>query len=222
MGDSFEVAEVTDSLEALGVFRFWKNAFLVIIIVSTLATQCSFWLVDIGLVGVDAESGPHTVLPVDANASLDSRVASLPGENGQTDSYAVTFDHLAHVVRIANGTAIMGAILYCLTLQSCMIITVVGRLGGSRHVCRAFFLALVMLVLLLPWQHIFGSFVLGMLYRPEELIVGHAAKTEGLFALVLYYLRFCGLWLVCMLLLLASLFKCSHWARSILRRLEII
>jgi hypothetical protein len=88
--------------------------------------------------------------------------------------------------------------------------------------CRAFFLALVVLVLLLPWQSILGSFVQGALYAPHELTTAHSAKTGGLFALSLYYLRFCGLWVLCLVLLVLSQFRCAHWAKSILKRLEII
>lgn len=221
MGDSFEVAEVTDSLETLGVLRFWKNTFLIVILISMLVTQAGFWLVDLKLVSGSTQTGSSLATSGDTNVGLDVAAVGVPEEDHPVE-FAFTTGHWTQMVQIANGTAILGVILYCLTIRSCMLITAVGRLGGLGHVCRAFFLALVVLVLLLPWQHLLGPFVLGTLYGPGELMTAGSAKSEGGLALVLYYLRFCGLWLLCLILLLASQFKCAHWASSILRRLEII
>ena len=81
-----------------------------------------------------------------------------------------------------------------------------------------------MLVLLLPWQSIFGSFVIGAIYTPAELVKGYInhSNSSGIFASVLYYLRFTGYWAFIFLLLLFSQLRSARWARAILRRLEII
>jgi len=220
--DKFDMAGVTDCLEALSVFRSWKNVFLTLVMASLLATQAVFWLVDLGLVGVGTDASVVPSATVDANTSSDVNVGETTWRGGPAGFLDNTMGHLNYVVRAANGIAILGAILYCLTLQFSMIITVMGRLGGMRDVCRAFFLALVALVLILPWQHMLDSFALGLLYGPGELISGYLDKSEGLFRLVLYYLRFCGLWLLGFILLVMSQIRCMCWSRSILRRLEII
>jgi hypothetical protein len=220
--DKFDMVDVTDRLEALSVFRWWKNVFLALVIASMLATQAVFWLVDLGLVGVGTEPSVAPSAIVDANTGPDVNIGEIADGGGPAGFLGITMDHLGYVIRTANGIAILGAILYCLTLQFSMIITVMGRLGGIRHVCRAFFLALLMLVLLLPWQHMLDSFALGLLYGRGELISGYLEKSEGAFRLILYYLRFCGLWLLCFIFLVMSQIKCMCWARSILRRLEII
>lgn len=219
---SFEVKEVTDSLEALGVFRLWKNVFLVVIIFSMLATQASFWLIDLGLVDPAPEPGSGSPVVVEADASADNNAGNIPGDVKAPGFFGVTLRHLGYVLRIGNGTAMLGAILYCLTLQFCIMITVMAKLGGLQYVCRAFFWGLVMLILLLPWQHILDASVLGALYGPDELIQRCLSKLDGLFPMILHYLRFCGLWLLCLLLLLMSQIKCVRWAKDILRRLEII
>lgn len=220
--DKFDMVDVTDRLEALSVFRWWKNVFLLLVIASMLATQGAFWLVDFGLIGVATELGGAPRAVVDANTGPDINVRETAGRGDPDDFLGITMDRLGCVIRIANGIAILGAILYCLTLQFSMIMTVMGRLGGIRHVCRAFFLALVALALILPWQHMLDSFALGVLYGPGELTNGYLQKSEGLFHLVLYYLRFCGLWLLSCIFLVTSQIKCMCWARSILHRLEII
>jgi hypothetical protein len=220
--DNYDMTEVTDSLEALSVCRLWKNASFVIVIVSMAMTQGIFWLVDLGLVSADSEPSAITRLVVDANAGPAASVAEITGGTSPLAALGITVDHLVYAIRTANGTAILGAILYCLTLQFSIGITVMGKLGGVRHVCQAFFWALLMLVLLLPWQHMLDSFALGLLYGPRELMSGHLEKSQDSFRLVLYYLRFCGLWLLGLVFLLISQIKCMTWARSILRRLEII
>jgi hypothetical protein len=173
--DNYDMTEVTDSLEALSVCRFWKNVFFAIVIVSMAVTQCAFWLVDLGLVKIGSEPSVVSRTIVGANAGPDVKLGEMSGEADQLSSLGITMGHLACVIQTANGTAVLGAILFCLTLQFSIGITVMGKFGGMRHVCRAFFCALLMLVLLLPWQHAFDSVVLGLLYVPDELIRGQLA-----------------------------------------------
>jgi hypothetical protein len=78
-----------------------------------------------------------------------------------------------------------------------------------------------MLILLLPWQFVFGRIVLGAMYTPGELVSWLDNEPSG-FGTILYYLRFCGYWLLILLLLFLSQLRSSRWARAILRRLEII
>jgi len=101
-------------------------------------------------------------------------------------------------------------------------VSLVGRLGGMNHISRAFFLSLVMLILLLPWQSIFGGVVLGAIYTPGELVEWCSAETSGILDIVLRYLRFTGYWLVILLLLIFSQLRSGRWTKTILRRLEVI
>jgi hypothetical protein len=220
--DNYDMTEVTDALEALSVCRFWRNASFVIVIVSMTLTQAMFWLLELDLVRTDLEPTVLTHTVVDAIVDSGASVGEISGSTSPPAALGMTVDHLSCTVRTANGAAILGAILYCLTLQFSVGITVMGKLGGVRHVCRAFFWALLMLVLLLPWQHMFDSFALGLLYSPYELMSAHLEKSQDLFPLALYYLRFCGPWLLGLVFLVMSQIKCMSWVKSILRRLEII
>ena len=101
-------------------------------------------------------------------------------------------------------------------------VSMLGRLGGINHISRAFFLSLLMLVLLLPWQIIFSNVVTGAIFTPSELLKWHFSEMDSLFDITLYYLRFSGYWLLILLLLIFSQIRSSRWAKAILRRLEVM
>ncbi len=52
------VFETNDSLEAVSVFRGWKNIFFGILLACLLLTQAAFWLVNLKIVEVPAVSEP--------------------------------------------------------------------------------------------------------------------------------------------------------------------
>ena len=135
--------------------------------------------------------------------------------------FGITFGHLAWLVRFLNAVLIVTATLYCLTMLLALNVSLIGRLGGINHICRAFFISLVMLVLLLPWQSAFGCVIKGAMYTPSEL-KACSTETSGIFGIILYYLRFTGYWLLIMLLLILSHVRSCRWTKAILRRLEVI
>ena len=247
--------DTTDCLEAVGVFRGWKNFLFVIVFLCLLLSQICFWLVTIPSLreyfiesGVQAKSDTPDAMPEpvprealqDANKPAEDTApaASEPNEataetvaeqlqpaaeTGKTGRlFGITFAHLSWLIRFVNAVLILTATLYCLTMLFSLKVSLVGRLGGINHICRAFFLSLILLILLLPWQNIFGRIVAGAIYAPEELARWCFAEASGRFDTVLYYLRFSGYWLLVVLLLILSQFRSSRWAGAILRRLEII
>jgi hypothetical protein len=118
---------------------------------------------------------------------------------------------------------ILSAILYCLTVLSSLQIAISGRLGGINHICRAFFLSLLFVVLLLPWQKIFAGLAVGAVYSPKELFSSCIAVQSGdTFDQILHYTRFFALWLVEVFLLIFAHVRSMRWAKAILRRLEVI
>jgi len=135
----------------------------------------------------------------------------------------ITCEQLTWAIRLVNAVLILTASLYCLTLLFSLKVSLHGRLGGINHISRAFFLSLLMLVLLLPWQKVFGNVVTGAVYTAAELTQWHAAeKTDDLFHTILYYARFSGYGALILLLLVLSQYRSLCWAKAILRRLEII
>lgn len=136
--------------------------------------------------------------------------------------FGIQMKHLNWVICFCNFIIILAAVLYCLTLLFSFKVSLIGRLGGINHICRAFFLSLIMVIFLLPWQNYFDNIVIGAIYTPAELVKWCTAQNNGIFAAVIHYLRFTGYWLLVLLLLLFSLVRSSRWTKAILRRLEVL
>ena len=225
--------DTTDCLEAIGVFRGWKNFFFIIAVSCLLLLQASFWCVNTGCIPAKEYPG-NEVVAVGGGLSEDvqdvgeaaKKVAAEQSEPAEAETenplFGITFKHLAMGIRVANAILVLAGLLYCLTILLSLKISLVGRLGGMNHISRAFFLSLVMLILLLPWQRIFGGVVLGAIYSPCELVNWSSAENPGIFGIILYYLRFSGYWLLILLLLIFSQLRSGRWTKSILRRLEVI
>ena len=320
--------DTTDCLEAVGVFKGWKNFLFVIVLLCLLLLQASFLLVDTGCIKIDEKAGgsepavtgdltdldeehvelisedvqeiietmeepvvepgesveavvpeevaePEEITEPEETAEpeevaepeeatepeeiaepeeaaepeeiavpeedTEAEEAVEPNEAAEPISKAaehrfqraiawppteflsgITFEYLSLVIRVANAVLILTASLYCLSMLFSLKVSMLGRLGGINHISRAFFLSLLMLVLLLPWQRIFGGMVPGAIYTPEELVEWSSAKAGDIFNIVIYYLRFSGYWLLVFLLLILSQIRSIRWGKAILRRLEII
>ena len=244
--------DTTDCLEAISVFRGWKNFLFVVVILCLLLLQASFWLVNTGYiakeqVGCDkvsaavADSNSEQIIGA-AKAKEDikkedikkaaEQVAALnkpaeespqqPRPESVKPRFEIKLEHLVLLIRFVNFVLILAAILYCLTMLFSVKVSLLGRLGGINHISRAFFLSLLFVVLLLPWQRFFAGIVAGAIYTPEELLKSCPATTKDIFCLVLYYLRFTGYWLLVLLLLIFSYARSCRWAKTILRRLEVV
>ena len=229
------MVETTDCLEAIGVFRGWKNLFFVIMLVCLLLVQAAFWLVDLQIVPTrgGGSSRAAGVSPTEPNAVAKTATASAePNEAAGRAAAAARLPsrllgklnagHLARTVELVNGVLIVTAVLFTLAMFFCLMISLVGRLGGIRHISRAFFLSVILLVLVIPWQTLVGSRLPGVVYTFPELMDWLALKNESLVNTIVYYLRFSGYWLIFLLLLIVSQLRSSRWTKSILRRLEII
>lgn len=244
--------DTTDCLEAMGVFKGWKNTLFVIIILCLLLLQGSFWLVNTGYVKAGdkakcekaativkevekvGESAKQPAGPKDKIEEAAKKVAAEakqpseaapqePQKQRPSAVFEIKFKHVAGLIRVVNFVLILTVTLYCLTLLFSLKISLVGRLGGINHISRAFFLSLVVLVVLLPWQLFFSPVVAGAMYTPSELSNACIAVKGGdMLDVVSHYLRFSGYWLVVLLLLILSQTRSSRWARAILRRLEVI
>jgi hypothetical protein len=243
-----DLVDTTDCLEAIGVFRGWKNALFMIVVFCLLLLQASFWLVNLGCIKGEGcqmkcplAAAPQTAqveqAAVEEKAKIEEAAkeavagTEVPAETPQKPEgmrlcpwlSAIRFEWLARLIRILNFVVTGAAILYCLTMMFCLKVSLLGRLGGINHISRAFFLSLVMAVLLLPWQRVFGEIFIGAIYTPEELLSRCGdAGAKNIFVTALHYLRFTGYWVVVMLFLILSQIRSSRWAKATLRRLEVI
>jgi hypothetical protein len=224
-----DLIETTDCLEAIGVFRGWKNIFFAIVVICLLLTQTAFWLVDRRVVRPNEATSAAAPVP-DANAI--AAATDVPGQQAGTapagSYFPVTLlkkmdmGHLGRAIELVNGVLIVMVVLYVLAMFFCLMVSLVGRLGGIKHISRAFFLSVIVLVLVMPWQNLLGSRLPGVIYSFPELLKWLDIKDQSKLNTVLYYLRFSGYWLAFSLLLLIAQLRTTRWTKSILRRLEII
>jgi hypothetical protein len=245
------LVDTTDCLEAVGVIRCWKNFLFIIILLVMLFLQTSFLLMTLkhGKDAQPADTAELSSLTAGADepatkvtdkvkqaadtsaaqntaeiAPSQLQIPAEPNWPALTDSkppFLPKVKHIAAVVRFLNFLLIPSAALYCLTMLFSLKISLIGRLGGINHIARAFFLSLLFIVLLLPWQLMFSPVFLGAMFTPAELINAcQAVKTP--LAYVSFYLRFTGYWLLVLLLLLFAQIRSIRWARATLMRLEVI
>ena len=226
------IIDTSDCLEAVDVFRGCKNILFVILLVSLLLLQTAFWLVDIGYVKIQENSTEGVAVEkqvsesAPAQAVADQNKPAMIKADGQAKAPAnpkIRFEHLSWLIRFLNFIVVPAAVLYCLTLMFGLKISMIGRLGGINHITRAFFLSLLMVILLLPWQRFFWGVVVGAIYTPEDLLNSAAiTPANDTLASVLYYMRFTVYWAVVVLLLIFAQIRSGKWARSMLRRLEVM
>jgi hypothetical protein len=223
-----QMIDTTDSLEAVSVFRSWKNFFFLVVLICLLIVQVSFWLVDARMVPVPADrtkaSADSVLTPIlPAPTDVNSETSSKPGTTyGPAMLAWLTFERLERIVELANGVLIIAASLFCLSAFFSLMVSLIGRLGGINHIARAFFMSLIMVVLVLPWQKMLGLAIPGMVYTPGELITWLSSKTATTLTTTIYYLRFFGYWVIVLLLLVMAQLRSARWTKAILRRLEII
>ncbi len=246
-----DLIDTTDCLEAISVFKGWKNIFFIFCLLTLLVLQLCFWLVDTGAVEMEEKTASSQVIaeqPQEQSPSTEAKdinevvadamkrvtadvnastAASAPSPEKKESEGAIHltihFRYIARTIRFCNYLLILTAILYCLTILFALKVSLLGKLGGINHISRAFFLSLMMLVFLLPWQRFFPGIVNGAIYLPAELAKSTANKTSfGIWSLVCHYSRFVVHWLFVVILLFMSLVKSIKWSKATLRRLEVI
>lgn len=240
--------DTTDCLEAVGVFRAWKNLLFVIIVLCFLLLQISFWFVNTGFVKADnQQNNVEPVIEVVEEKSKIEEAAKQVGaekpeqqqdiaaeqpQEAESDIaqsqnekplFIIKPEYLTRLIRILNYILVPASVLYCLTLIFSLKVSLAGRLGGINHISRAFFLSLVAVVLLFPWQKLFAGITVGVIYTPSELLAAHEKiQSADMFRMSIYYLRYVGLWLVTLLFFILAQIRSARWANSILKRLEVI
>lgn len=204
------VIDMNDSLEAVSVFRGWKNVFLIVLLACLLLTQVAFWLINLNLVGAPAAAESAAGSPASTAAPAGTALLGI-----------VDFERVARAVALINGVLVVGGVLLAASIFFGLMVSLVGRLGGLNHISRAFILSLIAVALLIPWQ-VLGLSVFGVTWTPNELLQWLPAKDANLGNTIIFYLRFTGYWLAVVLLLLLSQARSTRWSKSILHRLEII
>lgn len=136
----------------------------------------------------------------------------------------IKFEYIAWIVRVCNFVLVFSMVFYSLMLLLGLKISLIGRLGGINHITRAFILSLVVVVLILPWQQYFGSVVTGLIYTPGQLLSSKALMKSDhiVLTIALYYLRYCGLWVLTLAVLIFAQVRSMRWTKATMRRLGVM
>jgi hypothetical protein len=163
------------------------------------------------------------------NAAEQAQDNQQPPEPSESDDKKISemlmprARYIAALIKTCNFILIITITLYSLMLLMILKISLTGRLGGINHISRAFFISLFALVLLLPWQLCFPSVIAGVIYTPKELLCScNASAVPSAVGTIFCYLRFTGLWLIEILLLVFAQLRSMRWSKATLRRLGII
>jgi hypothetical protein len=209
-----------DCLKAAYVFRRWKNLLFIVLLICLLLNQASFWLISTGQ--VEMTKNPNTVAPVVLGAdSTQTGQGAAPAEKSPSPwlfGLDVTFENLTSIIRVTSIVLVLASAFYALIMYFGMGVSFKGRLGGVSHICGAFYMSLIMFVLIMPWQNFFGPVALGATYTPQELVKWCTTDVSGTFGMALFYLRFTGYWALVLLLLLLAQLRSIRWARAVRHR----
>jgi hypothetical protein len=246
------LVDTTDCLEAISTIKFWKNLLFIIILLSLILVQGSFWVMNLHLIkGDNVVLGPANVAaeekqPATEEEKIQQAAKQITEEANQpaaepnmrqtlhmgaepnkpapvevTVRFELRARHIAAVVRFLDFILIPCSLLYCLTVLFAMKVSLIGRLGGINHIARAFFLSLLFVVLLLPWQLLFAPMFAGAMFTPSEMITACQAQKTTI-AYVSMIFRFTVYWALVTLLLLGAQMRGMRWARATLRRLDVM
>jgi hypothetical protein len=189
-----------DALDAYHSFRRARSLFFWVLVVGLLLVQGCFWLTNLGALDhplkVDAEIRLITLsdyaLPV--GMRIDDGRQRL-AESAQQAVYVT--------LRLCWFTLTFVAVLYSLTLLIGMKLALVGRLGALGDHGRAFFLSLIVMVLVVPWTTAIHPHMFGAVFSYEQLVVRYLEirHASDQFQQVVYYVQFVGVWAVTFLAL---------------------
>lgn len=211
-------------MEAYRTFRTTRSFFFWLLLLGMLITGAGFWLVDrgvidqalllesddVGYVRIQAVGGtPHGADPL----------ALWQTAGRQNRTVDIVQDLISLNLKIWNVIIAFSAVIYCLALLIGLKLALVGGLGGLADASKAFFLSLILMVLLLPWQRAINPEIPGALYGYPELIRGYRQLhfQEGVQATLIYYGRFVGLWALGLILLLVAQWRSRQAAKRVQR-----
>ena len=129
---------------------------------------------------------------------------------------------VACIVKICNYLLIFASVLYSLILLMSIKISITGRMGGITHISKAFIFSLYAIIFLLPWQQLFPHILVGAIYTPAELFGCNISGDTSIPMVMLFYLRFTGMWLIVFLMFFCAQLRSGKWTKTILRRLGML
>lgn len=218
-----------DAYEAYRVFMLARRFFFWLIFAGLLFVQASFWVLNSGALDSELNWKRSDASYTDVFFSCANlpciNIGNISDHGHSAEKYDTAkwtlFSNKENglskleltrlVLKIWNYVLTFGVIVYCLALLIIIKIALIGRLGGLADASRAFFLSLVVMVLLVPWQRVITAelpdAIPGAIFNYTELVRGYqqwhdkAISPEKFF---IYYGRFVGLWALATLIFLAT------------------
>ncbi|MCP4712698.1 MAG: hypothetical protein GY869_29070 [Planctomycetes bacterium] len=211
-----------DAWGAYKTFRGVRFLFFLLTFLGLLNLQASFWAVDRGIIDISEQN----IFIITSNIPNQPTPSFTSLQNQPQDSTPgrSNADILATSLNISNYATPFCAFIYCLTLLIGLKIALVGRLGGLTHSSKAFFLSLIVVVLVMPWLKFIDAAIPTAMFGISELAEKFSRFQENNqdmdpLGFAAYYGRFCGLWLLAFLLLLMAQFRSFQAAKRIRLRL---
>ena len=180
--------------DAFKVARRGKNLLIAIILLSILVQLAGVILVE--FVGLsDATPPPAT-----------QAAASAPAATGPTTTAAgLPLRPTAFwLLPATKFTALAASLLLMLILMFSVELSLLSRLGGTAGFMRAFFLSLILLAMLVPWQQIMNAtYACGALFNLGQLEEARRQLQDDKLSQVLHYARFIAYPSLALLVLIA-------------------
>jgi hypothetical protein len=235
-----------DASEAFNSFNGARNLlFWLFLLIPLLVAQAGFWTVQSGkldqvLIVADNETSTIETAVIaeqpeatEKPEALEDKIPTADDKNEKTENIIPEKpSHKSNLseslekliqgsIKTSNYILTFVAVIYCLVLLIGMKLSLIGQLGGLADASKAFFLSLIVMVLILPWQHTISSEIHGTLFTYEELTNSYLslANSDDPKQYALYYGRFVGLWGLTMLLLAAAQWRSHQAVQKIRRRL---
>lgn len=236
-----QLLETTDCLEAIGTLKSCKNLFFFVCLICLLVLQASFWLLVTNHVDLNSEepneskidqaiktifmgaASPNSVDSNDPNARPADPNTNWQKYSAKLAEAKLSFNKIGWAIRICNYLLIISSVIYAMSLLFGLLVSLVGKLGGISHITKAFFISLLFIVVLMPWQTLFRSVGIGTIFKPIELLSNWQVYPDAnIFSKAFFYLRFVGLPVFSILLLLWAQLKSMKWSKNTLKRLGIV
>jgi len=162
----------------------------------------------------------ETLTQSDPAKSKDAELNS--GKMATENRLTKSLDKLLQAsLKTSNYVLTFAAVIYCLALLIGMKLALIGQLGGLADASKAFFLALIAMVFILPWQQLMTDGIHGTLFSYKELTDSYLSikGSDNPKEYVLYFGRFAALWGLTLVLLGAAQLRSSRAVRKIRQRL---
>jgi len=209
-----------DAWEAYGVFRTARSLFFTLLLVGLLLVQACFWVVNVGTIdrALGRSASQWSLISFTAPVADAPPVHWTGGGLVGADQVAEALDEVVWgILGASNYVLTIVAPLYCLCLLIGLKLSLVGRLGGLAEHSRAFFLSLLVVVLVVPWQHLLRGDMFGAIFTYRQLLDAYDRVRTGAITVewLVYYSRFLAVWVVAVIVLFAAQYRSWLAARKV-------